>query len=121
MNITSLCATVAQIREDAAVVRRSGAVGHAGALEYAANEFERCIKEWQLEALTLEEAVVESGYSYSALQQKVAKKELANAGGKGAPRIRRCDLPKRGGPPIRLMTDSNGPDLAGSILKSRVS
>lgn len=50
-----------------------------------------------LEALTLEAAERESGYGYSALQKMVADGRLENVGVKGRPRVRRCDLPKKGG------------------------
>jgi hypothetical protein len=72
---------------------------------------ERGVREWELEALTLEEAVKESGYTYSALQKKVGG-EIENVGSKGSPRIRRQDLPMKGG-------RGGEPDLAGAILANR--
>jgi hypothetical protein len=97
-------------RQEAATFRRRGAVTLADAAESFAADLETRLREWKLEALTLEDAVKESGYSYSALQKKVASGEIENVGGKGSPRIRREELPRKGG---RATTE---PDLAGAIL-----
>jgi hypothetical protein len=55
------------------------------------------MRERELHALTLEEAARESGYSYSSLQKKVASGGLTNVGTKGSPRVRRGELPRKGG------------------------
>lgn len=47
------------------------------------------------ETLTLAEAARESGYSVGRLRHMVADGTVPNAGRKGAPRIRRADLPRR--------------------------
>jgi hypothetical protein len=74
-------------------------------------------QEYQLEALTLEEAATYSGRSYDTIRKGVASGEILNAGEKGAPRVRRCDLPmKPPGPPIDT-TDTDA--LVAHILAAR--
>lgn len=73
----------------------------------AAETVEASIRAWQQEALTLEEAARESGYSADYLGEMVREGRIANAGRKNAPRIRRADLPKkppraRGRPPLKV-------------------
>jgi hypothetical protein len=104
-------ALVARWREEATRLRTWGASVHADVLVVCAAELEAQMREHALEALTLEEAVRESGYSYSSLQKMLAKGEVENAGMKGNPRVRRMDLPKKAG--------VAGPDLAERILASR--
>ena len=72
----------------------------------------------EISTSTLEQAAVESGYSYSALQKMVADGELMNVGKKGAPRIRRGDLPKKAARPRRPVaspTSPSPPALAGRL------
>ena len=83
-------------------------------MESCAADLEVWTRERDLEALTLEQAVVESGYSYSALQKKVAGGELANVGKKQAPRIRRGDLPKK------LIRPQTTNDIADVALAARI-
>jgi hypothetical protein len=47
------------------------------------------------ELLTLDAATTESGYSAERLRHLVADGAVPNAGRRGAPRVRRGDLPKR--------------------------
>lgn len=47
------------------------------------------------ELLTLAQAARESGYHADRLRHLIADGTLANAGRKGAPRIRRADLPRK--------------------------
>jgi hypothetical protein len=47
------------------------------------------------DALTLAEAALASGYSADALRHMIAEGKLANVGRKGAPRLRRGDLPRK--------------------------
>lgn len=104
-------------RAEADAYKRDGVPGHAALLRRVAEELEAAWREHELEALTLEQAAEESGYSYSALQKKIASGELPNAGSKHRPRVRRRDLPKkgaRGG--LQLVTGE--PDLAGERLRS---
>ncbi len=106
---------VAQWREEAAVLHRRGANAQAVVLEQCSEELEAALREHDLEALTLNEASQESGYSYSTLQKKVASGELPNVGSKNCPRVRRGDLPRKAGQLPRRPSDGE-PDLAGTIL-----
>lgn len=85
---------------EATLLRRRGAALQAEVLESCATDLEAWVREHDLEALTLEQAATESGYSYSALQKKVADGELTNVGKKHAPRIRRGDLPRKTARPL---------------------
>ncbi len=105
----------AQWREEAAVLHRRGADAQALVLEQCADELEAALWEHDLEAVTLNEASQESGYSYSTLQKKVASGELPNMGTKNCPRVRRGDLPRKAGQLPRGTSDGE-PDLAGTIL-----
>ncbi len=87
----------------------------ANAMEDAAAELEAAFAEWEMEALTLQEAAEESGYSYSQLQRLVADGQMPNAGETGAPRVLRRDLPRK---PSRG-TRSGPVDLADEILARR--
>jgi hypothetical protein len=68
----------------AAVAFRDAAIALEGALRSEADEL-----------LTLTEAARASGHSSEHLRHLVASGAIANAGRKGAPRIRRCDLPRK--------------------------
>lgn len=78
-------------RDEAATLRRRGAEGQADTLESAAEDLEDRLREWSLELLSLEDAAQEIGCKYDTLQRKVGS-EIPNAGRKGSPRVRRCDL-----------------------------
>jgi hypothetical protein len=95
--VNAVASLIAAWREEAALYRRRGLVEVADLAESFASDLAARVREWELEALTLEEAVNESGYSYSALQKKLASGELENVGSKGSPRVRRGELPKKGG------------------------
>ena len=96
-------------------MRSLGAVAQATTLEHCADELEETWREWELEALTLEEAAAESGYSYSSLQKRVSAGEIPNVGEPRKPRVRRQDLPRKT-PTRRFELESGEPDLAGEIL-----
>jgi hypothetical protein len=101
-------------RDEVVLLRRRGADAQAAALESCASELEEEVRRLSLEALTLEQAAEESGYSYSAVQKMVATGRLPNAGGRHSPRIRRRDLPKK---PSTHREQANGePDLASLVL-----
>ena len=72
-----------------------GGEGCALAWEGAAGELEMAVREAADEALTLREAAAESGYSERRLRELLAEGEIPQAGRKGAPRIRRADLPRK--------------------------
>ncbi len=69
----------------------------AAQMEAMATELEVGISEWLQERLTLDQAAQESGYTYNHLQACVAEGKLPNAGQPGEPRVRRRDLPVKGG------------------------
>jgi hypothetical protein len=92
-----MVALVKQWKSEAEMMDGWGAHYEAKAARKCATELQTAILEWQLEALTLKQAELESGYSCSALQQMVADGEIQNAGEKNKPRIHRCDLPKKAG------------------------
>jgi hypothetical protein len=104
-------------RAEAAVCRRRGSPIAADALESCAADLVARLREMELESITLEEAAAESGYSYSALQKKVASGDLTNVGKRGAPRVRRGELPKKANPTRR----SAVPNLVGDLLLRRVA
>ena len=102
-------------REKAKELRTFGAEVQARTLEWCAADLEQTWRVWELEPLMLEEAAKETGYSYSALQQKVASGEIPNIGERGKPRVCRKDLPRKvPHEPFRLETEE--PDIAGEIL-----
>ncbi len=109
---------IAQWRDDAETLRARGAPQQADALSNCAEELEAALREHDLEAVTLNEASQESGYSYSTLQKKVASGELPSVGTKNCPRVRRGDLPRKAGQLPRRPSDGE-PDLAGTILTGR--
>lgn len=108
-----MSALAARWREEAAILRRRKATDLAELLEDCATELEAEERERALEALTLEQAVSESGYTYSALQKMLAEGELPNAGKKGKPLVRRGDLPRKA---RRALT----PDLANAVIAGRI-
>lgn len=67
----------------------------AVALRDCAQQLEAAMRAAANDVLTLAEAALASGYSPDRLRHLIAAGELPQAGRKGAPRIRRADLPKR--------------------------
>lgn len=84
-------------REKAAELSKYGAGGQATLLAECAAQLETAEREHGFETLTIEAASIESGFSYSSLQQKLASGELENVGKKGSPRVQRCALPRKAG------------------------
>jgi hypothetical protein len=68
------------------------------------------------ELLTLDEAAKESGYHKDSLSRMMSEEKIPNAGTKGAPRVRRRDLPKK--PPRQPVsrTSTSGPRLVEASL-----
>ena len=94
----SLLALAERWRERAESVREwAAAEGSARALEGCAAELAEAVRAALDEELTLEEAAAVSGYSKRRLRELVAAGEVPNAGRRGAPRIRRADLPLKPG------------------------
>ena len=101
---------VARWRTEVDLLRKRGVKELADGLESYADELEQTLVEADLEALTLDEASHESGYTKSHLSRLIAADRLPNAGRKHAPRIKRGDLPRKPEDPM-----DDGPDLVGQI------
>ncbi len=114
MNIGPIHKLARRWRDEAERFRHRGLHGQAEMTESYASDLEACLREWELEALTLEEAAAESGYSYSTLQKQVSNGKIPNAGEPRRPLIARTDLPLKGGRMRELSIVE--PDLAGEIL-----
>lgn len=84
-------------RSKAEDLRRYGAEHAVATLEACADDLEEWCREWDLEALTLEEAARESGYSHDHLSRLLRNGTLPNAGESGSPRIHRRNLPRKPG------------------------
>jgi hypothetical protein len=82
-------------RARAAQLREYGAEPQAVALERAAAELEAALHEHDAEELGLTQGAAESGYTPRRLAQMLAEGRIPNRGRKGAPKIRRSDLPKK--------------------------
>lgn len=83
---------------EAECYERDGASVDGGAvLRRCAAELERAAADYGAELLGLRDAAAESGYSADHLGRLVRDGALPNAGKPNAPRIRRCDLPRRPG------------------------
>ena len=106
-------------REKATELRCFRAEDQATTLEYCADDLEEAWRIWQTEPLTLDEAVEESGYSYSSLEKRVRSGTIPNIGEPGAPRVRRQDLPRKT-PTRRFELESGEPDLAEEILVGKL-
>jgi hypothetical protein len=102
-------------RKQANAYEHDGVQSAPAVLRRVADELERALAEREFEELTLQQAAEESGYSYSHMQRLVSEGELPNVGSLGAPRVRRCDIPRkpRAGPRLRAA------DLAEEVLARR--
>lgn len=114
----SLQALADSWREDCELLARWGATQQAKTLESAAERLETAVREWKLELLTLEEAARETHWAYDTLQRKVGS-EIPNAGEKGRPRVRRCDLHPWLDAPEPELHDDPVAELAESTLHAR--
>ncbi len=117
MNVERLQALAAHWRQEAGMYRRRGLKPQARMVESLAAELERELHEWETEPLTLAEASAESGYSYDHLQHAASDGSIPNVGGEGAPRIRRCDLPRKAPKTEPCLADG---DLAQKALARRL-
>jgi hypothetical protein len=106
-----LAALALQWRATADSLAAYGAGEAADAVRRCAEELEAVLRTSDETPLTLEQAVGESGLSYSALEKAVRAGRIPNVGRKGAPRVRRADLPKKG-------AQANGsPSVATLVLR----
>jgi len=69
--------------------------GAAVAFRQCAAELEADVRAAATEVLTLEQAAAESGMHRDSLRHLVSAGRIPNAGRRGAPRIRRADLPRK--------------------------
>jgi len=103
MTADALAPTLASLagawRAKAAELRGFGAEPAALALERAASELEAALAAAAGETLTLDEAAREARMSKDHLRHLVSSGAIPNAGRKGAPRIRRADLPRKAATP----------------------
>ena len=84
-----------QWEADAKKLREYGQESAANVAELHAHQLREALRAAGDEALTLAESAAESGYSKRRLRELVAQGSVPNAGRKGAPRIRRADLPRK--------------------------
>lgn len=87
----------ARWREDADRYERDGVPGHAALLRRVAAELEQVGTAGQGEALTVEDAARECGYSASQIRRLLSSGAADNVGDARGPRIRRGDLPQKAG------------------------
>ncbi len=108
---------LAQWGADEARLRALGQQSLADFSKRYQTELREWHREWQFEALTLDEAAAYSGLAYDTLRKKVAAGEVPNVGRQGRPRIRRYDLPMRapGSTPVAKNVEA----IAGRILHAR--
>ena len=81
-------------RGDAELLRRYGHEATAAACELHARQVAAAMIAAASELLTLAEAAEETGFSVDHLGRLLREGKILNAGRKGAPRIRRTDLPR---------------------------
>ena len=82
-------------RSEAEQFRIRGQKDGATLIDSMADDLEQAVEACWDEALTLREAAAESGYSEEHLGRLVRSGTIPNAGRKGAPRIRRRDVPRK--------------------------
>jgi hypothetical protein len=89
----------ARWRAEAELFDRYGDTARALICRTHADDLEAALRDEQDGILTLHEAALASGYSPDRLRHMVAAGRIPNAGRRGAPRIRRGDLPAKGKAP----------------------
>ncbi|WP_373054306.1 helix-turn-helix domain-containing protein [Thioalkalivibrio sp.] len=108
-------------KASAATLRQYGAEAQAAVLERCALELEQALREQRDELLTLDEAAEASGFSSEHLRRLVRTGTIPNAGRKGAPRIRRADLPQKAKAGSKPVADDYDPDADAAALLARAS
>jgi hypothetical protein len=91
----TIAALAARWREDAELLEAYGDERGAAACRLHAGQLEAAVREAADAPLTLAEAAQESGYSAERLRHMLSAGDLPQAGRKGAPRVRRADLPRK--------------------------
>lgn len=100
-------------RQEAALLRRHGAIEAATTKELCADELAVYQVERGLEHLTLVEAASESGYSAAHISRMLAEGRMENVGVENHPLVRRGDLPRKAPPRPAL-----GPDLVAKVRRA---
>lgn len=94
--------TLAQLatswRSDAETLRRRGCEEAARLLATCADELDEARSAGDDEPLSLADAAQVSGYSRAHLRRLLADGALRDVAARGAPRLRRGDLPRKPGP-----------------------
>lgn len=103
-------------KQEAQLYDRRGLTEFAALVRSFVAEVEMFDRERALEALTLEQAASESGYTAPHLGQLVRDGQIENVGRPGAPRIRRADLPKKFVPRATPRTSRGEPDLVAKVF-----
>ena len=103
---------VEEFRRHAAYNDVYGSLDAARIWRKAAEAVDIYFSQTDLEVLTLQEASTASGFSVSQLSRLVEQGQLDNAGRKGAPRLRRGDLPRK---PAKRPHHTGEPDLVGRV------
>lgn len=93
----TLSALASRWTDEASALEKWGDSRGALILSRCATELDLASRAHASEALTISQAAAESGYSCDHLRALVSTGEVANAGRKGSPRIRRRDLPMKPG------------------------
>ena len=84
-----------QWEADAIKLREYGQEAAASVAELHAHQLREAVRAAGDQALTLAEAAAESGYSKRRLRELVSEGSVLNVGRRGAPRIKRSDLPRK--------------------------
>ena len=90
-----LTSLLARWHDEAAMLRRRGAIAQADVLDSAAAELAAALAMRESGAVTLAEAAQISGYTVDALGRLMRSGKLRNVGRPHAPRLRVADLPRK--------------------------
>ncbi len=121
MNTACLESLAAAWREQADGYERDGVLVRADVMvRRMAAELEAAFGSYENKALRLSEAAAESGYSKDGLARLVRQRKIPSAGRKNAPRIRRCDLPRKpsGDVPTTAQSLHSKEQIARSIVNT---
>ena len=108
--MTAFVELVAGWQREATGLRRWGATAQAEVLDRCAADVEQALRDQGAELLSLTEAATASGYTPDHLRHLINDGKITNLGRKGAPRLRRGDLPRK----LPLPSTSTGPHLLGA-------
>ena len=103
-------------RSEASMMGRRGMAQAKLMLESVADELEDTLAAHLDEALTMDQAVAESGFTRQKLSKDLREGRIPNAGRSRDPRIRRRDLPRK---QIAREDDSPGAALVADILQNK--